>query len=117
MCDAGDNMVFEEEAEVNKLGTGFNDVKYCTGCGKEWDLDKDICCKGSGWFDKSFNSAMKKYIELYKAGELGSHYDKVMKSKGGGPRMNKKRMVFYLMSHKDKLNVDEKMIGKIFSHL
>ncbi len=110
-------MVFEEEAEVNKLGSGFDNVKYCTGCGKEWDLDKDICCKGSGWFDKSFNSAMKKYIELYKAGELWNYYIKNMKSKSGGPRMNKKRMVTYLLRFKDKMNVDEKMIGKIFSYL
>lgn len=113
----GDNMVSEEVLEVTKSDYNLDNVKYCKGCGKEWKLDKDICCKGSEWFDESFNSAMKKYVELYKSDELRNYYDKTMKSKPGGPRMNKKRMIFRLMNHKDKLEVDEKTIGKILSHL
>ncbi len=108
-------MVTEELLEVGKSCLYLDAVKYCRGCGKEWDLDKGVCCKGYGWFDSEFNLAMKKYVELYKSGELGPYYNKDMKSKG--PRMNKKRMILYLLKFKDKLVVDERDIGKILSHI
>lgn len=110
-------MVTEELIDVDFHMRSFGGVKYCEGCGREWNLDKDICCEGCGWFDDNFNLAMKKYVELYKAGELGNHYAKVMRKKREGPRMNKKRMVFYLLKFKDGLSVNEKDIGMIFSHL
>lgn len=109
-------MVKEFELEVNKLDNLKNGtVKYCKGCGTEWDLDKELCCK-DGWLSPEFNSAMKRYVELYKIGELSNHYDKAMKNKGGA-RMNKKRMIHYLLNHKDKIIVDEKIVNKIISHL
>ncbi len=110
-------MVVEDVLEVSKSDYGLDIVRYCKGCGKEWDLSNDILCCKAGWFGEDFNKSMKKYVELYKSGELRNYYDKTMKSKSGGPRMNKKRMVFHLMNHKDKIVVDEKDIGKILSHL
>lgn len=109
-------MVKEELLEVNKLDNLKGDtVKYCKGCGKEWGLDKEICCI-EGWYSPEFNSIMKKYAELYKIGEIGNHYDKVMKNKGGA-RMNKKRMIHYLLNHKNNIDINEKEVGKIISHL
>lgn len=113
-------MVFEEEAEVVKSGDSeYRNVKYCKGCGKEWDMGKTECCNGVEFFGDEFNSAMKKYVELFKSGDLGNYYVKALGKKGEGRiSMNKKRMAFYLLKFKDKLEcVDEKDIWKIFSHI
>ncbi len=93
-------------------------VKYCVSCGKEC-LSIDVVCKcGKKDFllngNSEVNEIMGGYITLTKNGDLKNLYY-INKNKESIVKMNEKVIIQQLLLHRNKIDIDKKIIDKIYN--
>lgn len=115
------------ENNRNRNGITKKGATFCIECGKEYYQKGDNCnvCGDSMFLIGPIAETLSGYIELSKRGELKKYYAKEMaKIKKDLPskriRMNEKRIVLYLLIHKDSFKIGDNnkmkaLIDKIFT--
>ncbi len=90
-------------------------IIYCLSCGIECSFEDGKCTCGKNVFmDTNVSGVVGGYIELANKNKMKSYYNKNRHSKSI-VKMNEKRMIHQLLTLKDKINIPEKVVDKIYN--
>lgn len=88
-------------------------IKYCLSCGNECLSESDMCLCGKDKFLAQDASAIiGGYIN--QVDKLRIWYHKHYNT-NSIIKMNNKRIIYYLLTHKHKINIDKKIVDKIYN--
>ena len=88
-------------------------IKYCLNCGSECLSDIEMCsCGKNNFLQTDISEIIGGYIE--KCDKLRNYYHKHYNT-NSLIKMNNKRIIYYLLIHKHKINVDKKIVDKIYN--
>jgi len=89
-------------------------IKYCLSCGSQCLSEDEICLCGK---NKFLQTDVSEIIGGYlnQADKLRKWYHKHYNTTSI-VKMNNKRIIYYLMIHKHKTNIDKKTIDMIYSY-
>jgi len=87
-------------------------IKYCLSCGSECPSEDESCSCGKDEFlPINISEIIGGYLE--KSDKLKKYYHKHY-NVGSIVMMNNKRIIYYLMIHKHKINIDKKVVDLIY---
>lgn len=88
-------------------------IKYCLTCGNECLSEDELCLCGK---DKFLAQDVSAIIGGYlnQVDKLRIYYHKHYNT-SSIIKMNNKRIIYYLLTHKHKVNIDKRIVDKIYS--
>ena len=87
-------------------------IKYCLTCGNECLMEDESCSCGKNNFLQTDTSAIiGGYIN--QLDKLRNYYHKHYNT-NSIIKMNNKRIIYYLLIHKHKINIDKKIVDLIY---
>lgn len=104
------NLKNHSKAEIKDYcTTGFSrksGIKYCKHCGSEnkKTIENCISCNAQVFLDSHMSEIIGGYLALAKIDKLRKYYNRI--NKNSKINMNPKRMIYYLLLHKDNLTVE-----------